>query len=102
MITALPVNSILVADGDFAPTKAYGAGRPYSIELSGTFGGATVVGGYVTADVVPDFAADVPAVSKTAAGRWTTTRPSSGKPALRVSGATGTTAILVKFVDLPR
>lgn len=107
-LVTIPANNIIVANGDYAPAKGFGPGRPISIEISGTFGGATVVGGFATSDAVPDFVADtspvvgLPAISKTAAARWTSSRPASGKPAFRVSGATGSTAILVKIVDLPR
>jgi hypothetical protein len=107
-LVTLPVNNIIVANGDYVPAKGFGPGRPISIELSGNFGGATVVGGFASSDAVPDFITDqsqfvgLPAISKTSPSRWTSSRPASGKLAFRVSGATGATAILVKIVDLPR
>jgi len=99
-----PEDNILTADGDFTPFKGYGAGRPIAVELSGVFGGATATLGFTSSDATPVFIVDVGddglARPKTEAGRWISVRPASGKPAIRVSGATGTTALLVKIVDL--
>jgi hypothetical protein len=102
----IPDTNILIADGDYYPFKGYRPGASVSIEVTGVFGGATVTRGFTSSDATPVFVADNDAAGdpdpKTAAGRWTSTRPASGKPALRVTGASGTTAILVKIVDLAR
>ena len=102
----IPTNNILIANGDYYTFKGYRPGAAISIEISGVFGGATVTRGFTSSDATPVFIADTNAAGaadpKTAAGRWTSTRPASGKPALRVTGASGTTAILVKIVDLSR
>lgn len=103
-MTNLPENNILIADGDYAPVKGYAPGRPISVEVTGVFGGATVTLGFTTSDETPVFVADVGddglTRPKTEAGRWVSVRPASGKPSLRVAGATGTTEILVKIIDL--
>ena len=100
----IPTNNILVADGDYAPLRGYHPGRPVSIEISGEFGGATVTPGYVSADEVPIFIIDVAGDElpreKTVPGRWISSRPASGKPGVRVTNASGTTAILIRIVDL--
>lgn len=104
MLVELPVNNIITASGDYAPEKGYHPGRPISIEATGEFGGATVVTGFVSSDDTPAFVIDVGddglSRPKTAPGRWISSRPASGKPAIRVTGATGTTEILIKIVDL--
>lgn len=101
-----PENNILTTNGDFTPFRGYGPGWPISVEITGVFGGATATLGFTSSDITPVFVADVgddgSARVKTGAGRWTSVRPSSGKPAIRISGATGTTSLLVKIVDLKR
>lgn len=105
-MTTIPVTNIILADGDYVPSKGYLPGRSIAVEVSGTFGGATIQLGYASSDVIPVFGGDTLAtdgfytVAKTAPGRWKSVRPASGLPAFRVTGATGTTAILVKIVDL--
>lgn len=104
-MTPLPTNQIIITDGDFYPNTIRRGGGTISIELSGVFGGATVTSGYVSNDATPIFVLDddytgSPKV-RTTAGRWITVLPKSGNFALRVTGSTGTTAILVSFVYTP-
>lgn len=106
MIVELPTNGVVTEDGDYAPAKGYGAGWPISIEVTGTFDGATVSAGFVSSDDTPLFIADIDAAGaaliKTAAGRWISSRPASGKPAIKVASAGVNTEILVKIIDLTR
>lgn len=103
-MTPIPLTNIITADGDYFPSKGWHPGRPISIEVTGVFGGATATIGFTSSDETPVFIIDVGddgiARPKTEAGRWVSVRPASGKPAIRISNATGTTAILVKIVDL--
>ena len=96
-MTTIPVTNILIADGEYYPIKARSRGRIVSVEISGVFGGATVAPGYTSADTVPVFVAD--GTSKTAIGRWNILVPNSGRVALKVTSASGTTAIKVKITD---
>ena len=94
---AIPTTNLITADGDHFQSKARGRGRNVSIEISGTFGGASVTPGYMSADAVPVFVPD--GTAKTAIGRWIVLAPNSGKLALRVTSASGTTSILAKFTE---
>lgn len=100
----IPETNILTTAGDYYPAKGWHPGRPISIEVTGTFGGATAVIGFKSSDAIPEFVIDVgdDGISrpKTEPGRWVSVRPASGQPAIRISNATGSTAILVKIVDL--
>ena len=101
-MTPLPSNHIITADGDFYPNAIRRGGGTISIELSGVFGGATVTSGYVSNDSTPVFVVDEDDAgdpkTRTTAGRWITVLPKSGKFALRVTGSSGSTAILVSFI----
>lgn len=100
----IPETNIIIADGDYHPAKAYHPGRPISVEVTGTFDGATAVIGFVSSDETPEFVIDVgdDGISrpKTEPGRWVSVRPASGLPAIRVSNSGASTAILVKITDL--
>jgi len=117
MILNFPSNDIITTNGDYAPVKAHSPGRPISIEVTGELGGATITFGFVSSDEVPVFVADYCGwfhsygshdpeemlQITTLPRRVMSMRPASGKPALRITGASGTTAILVKIIDaLPR
>ena len=101
MITALPTDGIITTNGDYAPVKGYQPGREISIEVTGVFGGASVAIGFVSSDDDPVFIADA-GDALTVPGRRRSTRPASGRPAVKVTSASGTTDLLIKIVDLPR
>lgn len=102
----LPANNIVTTNGEYAPVSGRFPGRPVAVEVSGTFDGATVELGYASSDDTPVFVADSVdtdmfyAAPKTAPGRWFSSRASSGKPAIKVTNAGASTAILVTIVDL--
>lgn len=99
-----PEDNIVIANGDYYLPKARFPGRPVSIEVCGTFDGATVVPGYVSRDDTPAFVVDVgdDALTrpKTAAGRWISTLPASGQAGIQVSGGGVGLAIRVDIQDL--
>lgn len=103
-MTTIPTNNTLTSNGDFVQPRARSVGRSVSIEVSGTFGGATVTPGYVSSDTIPVFIIDTGDDGlprpKSAPGRWITSAPAAGKVGVSVSGSSGTTAIIIKIIDL--
>lgn len=100
----IPENKILTTNGDWAANKAFHPGLPISIELSGTFAGAAVTLGFASNDDPSVFIADIGddglPVVLTESQRWNSFRPASGRPAVQIAAATGSTAIRVEIVDL--
>lgn len=96
MIT-IPTDNIILITEEYKLARKRKGGRSVSFELTGVFGSASVQPGFLSSAAVPAFVADGTAL--TAAGRTTIRVPKSGFPMLKVTGATGTTAILVNTVD---
>jgi hypothetical protein len=116
-IVNIPSNNVITTDGEYAPTKGHSPGRPVSIEVTGEIGGATIVFGFVSSDPTPVFVNDYCGwfyshgnhdpeellLTTTLPRRIMSSRPASGKPALKITGAGVNTAIRVRIVDmLPR
>lgn len=101
IMTEIPSDNILTDSDDYFARRL--PGQPCTIEVCGVFGGATVKPGYISQDATPAFIADVDDSNaekpKTAAGRWETIAPANGKVAVNVSGATGTTAIIITITN---